>query len=138
VKPSALASGFRSIICPTCEADKLSPSGQAGIQCSLCGYAPSHSVLEALRQIVTLPDALGRHACEECGHPEMRLLPDGVCHCPGCGSEVLPTISKCFVEAIGTGRGHRQGGGGRKPDAVPAPKNSSHRRLMQAPEGGKP
>jgi uncharacterized Zn finger protein (UPF0148 family) len=46
-------------------------------------------MLEALRQITALPDVLGSHACE-CGHPEMRCLPDGVFHCPSCGSEVLP------------------------------------------------
>ena len=33
--------------------------------------------------------AVGAHACE-CGHPKMRCLPDGVYHCPACGSEVLP------------------------------------------------
>jgi uncharacterized Zn finger protein (UPF0148 family) len=44
----------------------------------------------ALRQIVALPDALGSHACEECGHPQMRLLLDGTYHCPSCGSEVVP------------------------------------------------
>src|SRR5829696_4403977 len=126
VKPSALAAGSQSIICPSCEADELSPSGKGGIQCSLCGYAPSHSVLEALRQIIALPDALGSHACEECGHPEMRLLPDGVSHCPGCGSEVLPTRSKCRTQAVGTRRGHRQGGGGH-PDAGPTPKKVSQR-----------
>jgi hypothetical protein len=47
-------------------------------------------MLEALRQIVALPDALGAHACEECAHPEMRLLTDGTFHCPACRSEVLP------------------------------------------------
>ncbi len=47
-------------------------------------------MLGALRQIVALPDALGKHACEECGHPEMRRLPDGTFHCPACGSEVVP------------------------------------------------
>ena len=47
------------------------------------------SSLETLRDIVGLPDALGAHACG-CGHPEMRALPDGVFHCPACGSEVLP------------------------------------------------
>jgi hypothetical protein len=46
-------------------------------------------MLETLRSICALPDALGRHACEECRHPEMRLLPDGTYHCPACGSEVL-------------------------------------------------
>lgn len=83
MKPSTLASGYHSIICPSCEAGELSPSGHNGIQCSLCGYAPSHSVLEALQEIITLPDALGSHACEERGHPEMRCLADGVSHWPG-------------------------------------------------------
>jgi len=46
-------------------------------------------MLEILRQITDLPDALGGHACE-CGHPEMRCLPDGTFHCPACGSEVHP------------------------------------------------
>jgi hypothetical protein len=46
-------------------------------------------MVEALRQITDLPDALGAHACE-CDHPEMRHLPDGTFHCPSCGSEVLP------------------------------------------------
>jgi uncharacterized Zn finger protein (UPF0148 family) len=46
-------------------------------------------MLVALREIATLPDTMGSHACE-CGHPEMRRLPDGVIHCPACGCEVLP------------------------------------------------
>jgi ribosomal protein L37AE/L43A len=95
VKQSALASGSHTIICPLCEAGELRSGGHNGVQCPVCGYGPSHRVLGALQQIITLPDALGRHACEECGHPEMRRLPDGVLHCPACGSEVLPTISNC-------------------------------------------
>jgi uncharacterized Zn finger protein (UPF0148 family) len=47
-------------------------------------------MLEILRGISALPDALGVHACEECGHPEMLRLPDGTFHCPACRSEVLP------------------------------------------------
>jgi len=46
-------------------------------------------MLETLQQISGLPEGLGGHACE-CGHPEMRRLPDGVFYCPACGSEVLP------------------------------------------------
>ncbi len=46
-------------------------------------------MLHTLSQITALPDSLGRHPCE-CGHPEMRRLPDGIFHCPACGSEVLP------------------------------------------------
>jgi hypothetical protein len=45
-------------------------------------------VLKTLEQIVSLPDAIGSHACE-CGHPEMRHVAEGVLWCPGCGSEVL-------------------------------------------------
>ena len=129
MKPSDLASGSHSIICPSCEAGELSSGGQGGVQCSLCAYAPSRSFLEALRQIVTLPDALGSHACEECGHPEMRCLPDGVSHCPGCGSEVLPTRVRSRTAAVGMNGGHRQGGDG-NPDAVPAPKKSSQRHAI--------
>jgi hypothetical protein len=138
VKPSALASRSHCIICPSCEAGELSSGGHNNrIQCSLCAYAPSRSVLGTLQQIITLPDALGSHACEECGHPEMRLLPDGVSHCPGCGSEVLPTRSNCRTQAVGTSRGHRQGSGVGIPDTVPAPTKSSQERVRQAPEGGK-
>jgi hypothetical protein len=57
--------------------------------CNSCEQAVDGSVLESLRQIVSLPEAIGGHACE-CGHPEMRRLPDGVFWCPACGSEVLP------------------------------------------------
>ncbi len=137
MKQSALASGSHTIICPLCEAGELRSGGHNGVQCPVCGYGPSRGILGTLQQIISLPDALGSHACEECGHPEMRLLPDGVSHCPGCGSEVLPTRSNCRMQAVGTSSGHRQGGGGHL-DAPPALKKSSQRRLMQAPEGGKP
>jgi hypothetical protein len=90
VKHSTLRSGSHVLICPICEAGELLSGAHNGVQCLVCGYAPNRGVLETLRQIVSLPYALGSHACEECGHPEMRLLPDGVSHCPGCGSEVLP------------------------------------------------
>ena len=61
-----------------------------------------YEILETLRQITKLPDAVGRHACE-CGHPEMRLLPDGVYRCPACGSEVLP-VSAASVSWMESGR----------------------------------
>jgi ribosomal protein L37AE/L43A len=48
-----------------------------------------NTAVRTIEQIVALPDVIGDHACE-CGHPEMRRLPDGVFHCPACGSEVLP------------------------------------------------
>jgi hypothetical protein len=59
------------------------------MRCESCGGRLSGALLDTLRRISTLPDAVGKHACE-CGHPEMRLLPDGTFHCPACGSEVLP------------------------------------------------
>ena len=90
MKSSSLASRSRSLICPLCEAGKLRPSGQDSARCASCAGPVSGAMLGALRQIVALPDALGKHACEECGHPEMRRLPDGTFHCPACGSEVLP------------------------------------------------
>ena len=125
VKRLTPASGSHSIICPLCEAGELRSGGhQNGVCCAVCGYAPSRGVLGALRQIISLPDALGSHACEECGHPEMRLLPDGVSHCPACGSEVLPPISKCRTQAVGTSRDHRKGGG-ENPDSPLALKKAS-------------
>jgi ribosomal protein L37AE/L43A len=52
-------------------------------------------MLLTLEQIIALPSASGKHACEECGHPEMRRLPDGTFHCPSYGSEVSPIETIC-------------------------------------------
>ena len=84
------------LVCPACESGELQPGGVAwGLaylaSCAACNGAFNGAVLRTLEQIVALPDALGKHACEECHHPQMRLLPDSVFHCPACGSEVLPT-----------------------------------------------
>ena len=79
-----------ALTCPACEAGELRPLSQSSARCTTCGCFLNGTALLTLRQIVTLPDALGEHACE-CGHPEMRRLPDGVFRCPSCGSEVLPT-----------------------------------------------
>jgi ribosomal protein L37AE/L43A len=78
-------------ICPFCESGELVSVGPGSARCKSCGLPLLGSTLETLRDIISLPDALGTHACE-CGHPEMRELPDGVFHCPACGSEVIPTI----------------------------------------------
>ena len=75
-------------ICPSCEEHELEPHGRDSAVCPDCGR-PAWVVLKTLREISALPDAMGAHACE-CGHPEMRHLPDGVFHCPACGSEVRP------------------------------------------------
>ena len=57
-------------------------------RCTGCEEPMSHGFFNTLRQIRKLPDAKGKHACE-CGHPEMRPLPDGVYRCPSCASEVV-------------------------------------------------
>jgi len=88
--PSGTASRPDHIICPFCESGELVPSGPGSVRCKSCGLPLLGSTLETLRGMIGLPDALGAHPCE-CGHPEMRELPDGVFHCSACGSEVLPT-----------------------------------------------
>jgi ribosomal protein L37AE/L43A len=80
------------LTCPFCEVYDLRPFGHNSLRCESCGGVLSGALLETLRQIAGLPDVIGRHACE-CGHPEMRRLPDGVYWCPVCGSEVLPVTA---------------------------------------------
>ncbi len=77
------------LLCPFCEAPELRPFGHNSARCQYCGGLLGGPLLETLRRITELPDALGSHACE-CGHPEMRHLPDGVYRCPACASEVTP------------------------------------------------
>ena len=81
--------GFHSIRCPYCEVYELEPSGADSARCTSCRASLDAELLGTLRDIQTLPDALGDHPCE-CGHPEMRRLPDGTFHCSACGSEVQP------------------------------------------------
>ncbi len=87
MKGSALASRPHAIICPLCGMGELGLSG--GVRCDSCARVIEGAVLRTLEQVIALPDALGKLACE-CGHPEMRRLPDGVFYCPACGSEVIP------------------------------------------------
>ncbi len=87
--PSRVTSGLDFIVCPACGRGKLEAQGHDSAECDSCGRAVEGAVVRTLEQIASLPDALGNHACE-CGHPEMRRLPDGVFHCPACGSEVVP------------------------------------------------
>jgi ribosomal protein L37AE/L43A len=87
--PSSKLYRAHHIICPFCESGELVSLGHDFARCNSCGLPLIGSTLETLRDIVGLPDAVGAHPCE-CGHPEMRRLPDRVCHCPACRSEVLP------------------------------------------------
>jgi len=89
--PSSSRSDY--LVCPVCQVGELQPFGDEGARCGSCGCILGTAMLLTLEQIIALPDALGKHTCE-CGHPEMRHLPDGMFHCPSCGSEVLP------IEAI--------------------------------------
>src|SRR5688500_9752918 len=94
MKGSSMVSRPRSLICLLCEASGFNPLGDDSARCDSCRGSLGGAMLEALREIAALPDSLGSHA-GECGHPEMRLLPDGVFHCPACGCEVLPlTVSE--------------------------------------------
>lgn len=79
----------RPILCPLCEVNELRLVGANVARCDPCEYAMGGELIGTLRGMARLPEAVGRHACE-CGYPEMRLLPDGVFHCPACGSEITP------------------------------------------------
>jgi ribosomal protein L37AE/L43A len=96
VRSSASSSNTHPIVCPLCEVGELHTFGGDSARCGSCGCLLGEEILETLREIVGSPDALGNHACE-CGHPEMRRLPDGVFHCPACGSEVLPIEDSGFL-----------------------------------------
>ncbi len=87
-----IASSVDSIICPACGISELYLGDDEGsaARCNRCESILSGEMLKTLGQIAALPDALGNHPCEECGHPEMRRLPDSIWHCPSCGSDVAP------------------------------------------------
>jgi len=86
--PSRETSGPGRIVRPACGSGELRFRGAGLAGCDGCGCDLDRVVLRSTDQIVALPNAIGDHACE-CGHPEMRRLPEGVFHCPECGSEVL-------------------------------------------------
>ena len=81
--------GVRTLTCPFCSEAELRGFGRNSLRCDECGGVLGGALLETLNRIISLPDAAGVHACE-CGHPEMRRLPDSVYRCPACGSEVTP------------------------------------------------
>jgi ribosomal protein L37AE/L43A len=85
-----------TLTCPFCAKATLRPFGRNSARCEDCGGVLGGELLDTLQGITALPDANGSHACE-CGHPEMRLLPDGVYRCPACGSEVTPLSARPTV-----------------------------------------
>ena len=93
VGSATTASRADYLVCPGCGCGQLQPPPRPFLsrllECDYCKCAFDKTLVETLKQIVTLPQALGKHSCE-CGHPEMRRLPDGVFHCPACRAEVLP------------------------------------------------
>jgi ribosomal protein L37AE/L43A len=117
---SPTASRLDHIICPFCESGLLVSRGPGFARCDSCGLPLLGSALATLRDVVSLPHALGVHACE-CGHPEMRRLPDGVYHCPACGSEVLPVEVSGAPRQVLDGRLHRA------PSGTPSPLEPTRR-----------
>ena len=108
-KQTYTSSNTDSIICPCCGINELERSAEGVAHCTRCDRPLSPLMLKTLEQIVSLPDAIGTHACE-CGHPEMRCLVDGVLWCPGCGSEVLPlSASPMRSESESTSEAYRCG-----------------------------
>jgi ribosomal protein L37AE/L43A len=87
---SLLIRSSQVIRCPACGAYELEMVGQSQARCSRCGLILKGNMLQILLEIRSLPVGVGKHACEECEHPEMVSLPGGVLHCPACRSEVLP------------------------------------------------
>ncbi len=110
--PSHTISRPNHIVCPACGSGELQLRGPEPSRCNSCGFSVEDAMFRTLEQIAALPDALGAHACE-CGHPEMRRLPDRVYHCPSCGSEVLPTEIPVDPERTHLGSASAQNTGGR-------------------------
>ena len=84
------------VVCPFCEGgDLVRECPTIPARCTACGHTVDGDLLEALRQIIALPDASGGHACEDCGHPEMRRLPADEGHrCPACGPGVSAALTR--------------------------------------------
>ena len=68
--PSRAMSRPSSIVCPVCGCGELRTRGPDVAECASCGHAFEGAVLRTLEEITSLPD--------------------GVFHCPACGSEVVP------------------------------------------------
>jgi hypothetical protein len=67
-RQTIISANTHSIICPCYGINELERSAEGVVHCSRCDRPLSTQMLKTLEQIVSLPDAIGRHACE-CGHP---------------------------------------------------------------------
>jgi hypothetical protein len=65
-RSSRRVSTSRSIVCPMCEIGEARAFGSIGARCVFCGRAVDERILESLRQMASLPEAIGSHACA-CG-----------------------------------------------------------------------
>ena len=113
---SPTASRVDYLVCPVCGRGRLRPGGLLSrmAECDFCECAFDHTIVGMLKQIVALPEALGKHPCE-CGHPEMCCLPDEVFHCPACRSEMLPFPSLNLLDRLRRGDGWQHASESRAP-----------------------
>ena len=58
------------LICPACEVYRMQAVGRMRARCPGCRFELGGRMLETLVEVLALPEVLGAHACEECGHPE--------------------------------------------------------------------
>jgi hypothetical protein len=85
MESSSMVSRPGFLICPHCEVGALWLSSHVSARCRSCGNFVSGTMLEALRQLAAIPDESGSHP-RECGHPQMRLFPNGAVYCLACWS----------------------------------------------------
>ena len=78
---------YRHVCCPLCGRGEMLMVNAFLVRCTECEETISYSLFKTLHEIRNLREARGKHPCE-CGHPEMRRLPDGTYRCPSCNPEI--------------------------------------------------
>jgi hypothetical protein len=86
------------LVCPACGYGALHPRGplsrSAYYYCESCWCSFGGAIVGTLKQIATLPDAVSKHACEECATPRRcALWPTGRFTASPADSEVGPAES---------------------------------------------
>jgi len=75
--PTRLTSTPDHLVCPACGYGTLrlrGPLSRSAYYCESCWCAfGGGATVGTLKQLVALPDAVGKDACKECGHPEDAL-----------------------------------------------------------------